>query len=30
MDVTVHPHRLDAYDDLKATTPDTDVEEDAQ
>jgi hypothetical protein len=30
MDVTVQPHRLDAYDDLQAPTPDTDVEEDAQ
>jgi hypothetical protein len=30
MDVTVKPHRLDAYDDLQAPTPDTDVEEDAQ
>ena len=30
MDVTVQPHRLDAYDDLQATTPDTDVEEDTQ
>jgi transposase len=30
MDVTVQPHRLDAYDDLQAPTPDTDVEEDTQ
>jgi transposase len=30
MDVTVQPHRLDAYDDLQAPTPDTDIEEDAQ
>ena len=30
MDVTVQPHRLDAYDDLQALSPDTDVEEDTQ
>lgn len=30
MDVTVQPHRLDAYDDLQAPTPDTDVKEDTQ
>jgi hypothetical protein len=30
MDVTVQPHRLVAYDDLQAPTPDTDVEEDTQ
>ena len=30
MDVTVKPHRLDAYDDLQARTPGTDVEEDAK
>ena len=30
MDVTVQPHRLDAYDDLQAPTPDTDDEEDAK
>jgi hypothetical protein len=30
MDVTVKPHRLDAYDDLQAPTPDTHIEEYAQ
>ena len=30
MDVTVKPHRLDAYDDLQAPTPDTDVKEDTK
>ena len=30
MDVTVQPHRLDAYDDLQVPSPDIDVEEDTQ